>query len=205
MKPTLLVLCALSLGGCAIATAIATQQDAKKAKECLAEAQATPEGQLVYRRIWKGDGDGTDTADKLTDPKPLTPAERDALVRFHGRVAQCRMIIISHDNQYAAWETQYWQEYFQRSDQIFYKLASGEIPVGLANKLYIESTGQFQVDVSEGHADAVRVEEAERQHAAEMMLQTNAQLAAAQPATQPRMSTTNCSWVGNNLNCTTMH
>jgi hypothetical protein len=26
-----------------------------------------------------------------------------------------------------AWETPYWEEYFQRSDAIFYKLASGEI------------------------------------------------------------------------------
>jgi hypothetical protein len=197
MKPTLLVLCALALGGCTLATEIATQQDANKAKECLAEAQPTAEGQLVYKRIWKGDGDGTDAADKLTDPKPLTPAERDALVKLHGRVAECRMIIISHDNKYAAWETRYWQEYFQRSDQIFYKLASGEIPVGLANNLYIQSTGQFQTDISKGHADAVPVDEAQSQHAAEMMLQASAQLAAA----QPRMSTTNCSWAGNNLNC----
>ena len=64
--------------GCAIVTQIATQQDAKKAKECFADAKATPEGQLVHKRIWSFDG--TDTAEKLTDPKPLTPPERDALV-----------------------------------------------------------------------------------------------------------------------------
>jgi hypothetical protein len=58
-----------------------------------------------------------------------------------------RQIILAHDNAYAAWETPYWQDYFQRSDQIFYKLASGEISVGLANKLAIESNGKFQTDV----------------------------------------------------------
>jgi hypothetical protein len=47
---------------------------------------------------------------------------------------------------------------YQRSDAIFYKLASGEIPVGLANKLLIECRGKFQVDVSKGHANAVRLE-----------------------------------------------
>jgi hypothetical protein len=36
------------------------------------------------------------------------------------------------------------QAMHQRADQIFYKLASGELPVGVANKLYIESSGQFQ-------------------------------------------------------------
>lgn len=72
MKPTLLVVWALALGACTLATELATQRDANKAKGCLAEAQATAEGQLVYERIWKGDGDRSDAADKLTDPKPLT-------------------------------------------------------------------------------------------------------------------------------------
>jgi hypothetical protein len=108
---------------------------------------------------------------------------------------------VSHDRRYAAWETQYWEEYFQRSDAIFYKLASGEIPVGLANKLSIEGAGKFQTDVSKGHADAVRVEEAQQQRAAEAMMQAGAQLAAS----QPRTTTTNCTWLGNTLNCTSFH
>jgi hypothetical protein len=199
MKPTLLVLGVLALGGCAIATQIATRQDAKKAAECWAEAKATPEAQLIFKRLWKFDS--TDTADKLSDPKPLTPEERNALIQVHNRLEPCRQIIISHDYQYAAGETPYWQEFFQRGDQIVYKLASGELPVGLANKLSIESRGQFQTDVSKGHADAVRVDEARQQRAAEMMLQAGAQMQAA----QPRMTTTNCSWLGNNLNCTSMH
>jgi hypothetical protein len=64
-------------------------------------------------------------------------------VKFHSRTQRCRQIILEHDNKYAAWETPYWQELYQRTDEIFYKLASGEIPVGLANKLTIESTGKF--------------------------------------------------------------
>jgi hypothetical protein len=72
--------------------------------------------------------------------------------------------------------------------------------VGLANKLAIESNGKFQVDVSRGHADAVRIEEAQRQRAAEALLQASSQIAAS----QPRMTTTNCMWMGNMLNCTSM-
>jgi hypothetical protein len=112
-------------------------------------------------------------------------------------------MVIAHDNRYAAWETPYWQEFFQRADAIFYKLVSGEISVGLANKLTIESIGKFQVDVSKGHANAVRVEEAQRQRAAEAMLQSSAQVLAAQ-SQQRQMTTTNCSWLGNTLNCTSM-
>jgi hypothetical protein len=70
----------------------------------------------------------------------------------------------------------------------------------LANKLIIESTGQFQVDVSKGHANAVQIEEAQRQRMAETLIQANAQIAAS----QPRMTTTNCTWVANTMNCTGM-
>ena len=162
--------------GCAIVTQIATQQDAKKAKECFADAKATPEGQLVHKRIWSFDG--TDTAEKLTDPKPLTPPERDALVQFKSHIEPCRQIIIQH--------APYWQEFFQRQDQIFSKLASGELPAGLANKLAIESNGQFQTDVSKDHADAVQADDIKQQQAAQAMLQT----------AHPRMTTANCTWQG---------
>jgi hypothetical protein len=92
---------AIAVGGCSIATQIATQQDSKKAKECFAEARTTPEGQLLHKRIWSFDS--TDTADKLSDPNPLTPPERDALIQLNNRMGPCRQIIIAHDNQYAAW------------------------------------------------------------------------------------------------------
>jgi hypothetical protein len=98
-------------------------------------------------------GDDTDTADKLSDTKPLSQSERNALVQVHSKMQRCRQIIIEHDNKYAAWETPYWQEFFQRGDAIFYKLASAELPVGLANKLSIESQGKFQTDISKGHAE----------------------------------------------------
>ena len=99
MRSSLIVIAmAVALGGCAIATQIATQQDIKKANECMADVKASPEWQLVHKRIWAFDG--TDTADKLTDPKPLTPDERNALLQDHNRIVQCRQIIITHDNQY---------------------------------------------------------------------------------------------------------
>jgi hypothetical protein len=159
-----------------------------------------PEGKIVYARLWANDD--TDTADKLVDAKPLTQNERNALVTLHRAILRCREIVIEHDNRYAAWETPYWQELFERSDAIFYKLASGEITVGLANKLTIDSAGRFQTDVSKGHADAVREDDARRQAAAQTMLQASAQILASQPRTQ--LTTTNCSWVGNNLNCSSI-
>jgi hypothetical protein len=187
---------ALGLTGCA---QMAVQQAVKDTTICGQEAKAAPEGQVVHARLWNFDD--SDTAAKLRDPAPLTKEEQNALVQLHNKIVKCREIVLSHDRRYAAWETQYWQEYFQRSDAIFYKLASGEIPVGLANKLSIESAGKFQTDVSKGHADAVRVEEAQQQRAAEAMMQAGAQLAAS----QPRTTTTNCTWLGNTLNCTSFH
>jgi hypothetical protein len=184
---------AYALTGCA---RFAEQAAVKNATTCAQEVNATPEAQLVFARLWAGNT--SDTAAKLSDPKPLTPRERDALVVVHNKIQPCRQIVITSDNNYAAWETPYWQEYFQRSDEIFYKLASGDLPVGIANKLQIESTGKFQVDVSRGHADAVRVEEVQRQQAAQALLQASAQIAAS----QPRTTTTNCNWFGNTLNCT---
>jgi hypothetical protein len=124
------------------------------------------------------------------------------LFAVHNQIQQCRQIIIQYDSKFAAWETPFWQELFQRGDQIFYKLASGELSVGLANKLSIESNGKFQVDISKGHANAVQAEEAQRQRASEVMLQAGTQMLAAQ--SQNRVTTTNCTWLGNNLNCTSM-
>lgn len=179
---------------------MAAQQATQEATACAHEVKTSPEGQMVYARLWAFDD--SDIAAKLRDPAPLSKEEQNALVQVHNKNAKCRQIIISHDRRYAAWETQYWQEAFQRSDEIFYRLASGEIPVGLANKLSIESNGKFQLDASRGHANAVRVEEAQRQRAAEALIQASAQIAAT---SQPRMTTTNCTWLGNTLNCTSLH
>jgi hypothetical protein len=196
---------AVAIGGCA---QMITQQAMKDAQEksakCAADNMATPEGHVIWARLWRGDG--SDTAAKLSDPNPLTPAERNALVQVHSRALQCRQFLDGYDSQYAAWAMPYDQAMHQRTDQIFYKLASGDLPVGVANKLYIESNGQFQADLAQGHADAVRADEAERQRLAEAMIQSGALTTATKPQLQtaqaPRMTTTNCSWLGNTLNCT---
>jgi hypothetical protein len=190
-----LALVACSLSGCA---QMAAKQAMTDATACVKSVRSSSEGQVVYARLWAGDD--SDTANKLSDAKPLLENERNALVQVHNKMRPCREIILAHDNRFAAWETPYWNELFERGDAIFYKLASGEMPVGMANKLSIESQGKFQTDVSKGHADAVRIEDAQRQRAAEIMLQSSAQILASQP--RPQMTTTNCSWIGNNLNCT---
>jgi hypothetical protein len=196
MRPlALTALAALGLGGCA---QMAAREAATNALSCAAEVRASAEAKIVYARVWVGDD--SDTADKLNDQKPLTKEERDALVQVHNRLQRCKQIIIAHVNQYEAWATPYWQELFQRNNAIFYKLVSGEISVGLANKLAIESTGKFQVDISIGHANAVSVEEARRQQAAQALLQASTQILASQP--RPQTTTTNCSWLVNTLNCT---
>jgi hypothetical protein len=175
----------------------ATLTDARsKLSKCYGGIKSTPEAQMLALRLWQFDG--SDTASKLTDPKPLTPAEREALEQVHKKVPECRQIGADYDNQSAAWLTPIKQEDYQRTDQIIAKLASGEISVGVANRLLIESNGKLQVDVSKSHADAVNADEAKQQRAAEAMLHQVA-------AKEPRMATTNCSWHGDSLNCTSMH
>jgi hypothetical protein len=199
MRRNVMWLAVFAVGSCAIDPQVAIQQDEKKAAQCIAKVMATPDALIVFRRVWRGDG--TDTANKLTDPKPLTPPEREALLRIRGPIDVCRQIIISSTKKYAAWQTPYWEELFQRGRQISLKLASGEIPVGLANKLYIESQGQYQVDASKAHADAVQADQIRQQQAAQAMLQASAQKQAA----QPRVTTTNCMWIANTLNCTAIY
>jgi hypothetical protein len=192
-----LLVAAISLAGCAqMVVAEATKKDSAAIKECLQSANNSPDAQIIYRRLWKGDA--SDTAAKLSDPEPLTPAERDALVRLESVIAPCRQMILDHDNRYAAWEAPYWQEYFERSDAIRLKLAAGEIPVGLANRLFIETRGHFQTEVSRGHANAVAIEEERQQRASEAMLQASSTILA-----NSRTQTTNCTFLGNTLNCMT--
>jgi hypothetical protein len=188
-----------ALTNCAVVGLIDAKNAIQNTKACSSQAHATPEGQLLSARMWRFNE--TDTASKLSDPNPLTKQERDALVVLHNQLQPCRQIILTHDNQFAAWEVPYWQEYFQRSDEIFYKLASGEISVGLANRLAIESQGKFQTDVSRGHAQAVALAEIQQQRASEALLQASSQIAAQ---SQNRVTTTNCLWMGNMLNCTSM-
>ena len=122
------VLIALVFTGCAQVTNQISSTDAAAVyAKCVVDVRATPESQLVSARL--GIGDGTDGVTKLNDAKPLSPPEREALAQVHERSAQCRQIV-SQDKRYAAWQSPPWQEYFQRGDAIFYKLSTGEIPVG---------------------------------------------------------------------------
>jgi hypothetical protein len=193
----------------AVGWQLAAKDAGDRFQKCKAENNATPEAQMLAGRLWQFDA--TDTASKLNDPSPLTPAERNALVQVHNRAVQCRAIIISYDNQYAAWEAPVSQNLFQRADQIFQKLASGELPVGTANKLIIENNGQFQSELSRANANAVAADAAARQRAAELLIQSGAlrpqppvQLPPSPTLQAPRMTTTNCNWLGNTLNCTSM-
>lgn len=189
------------LSGCAIANQYASQQAVSLAAACSSQVKSSPEFTVSHTRLWNFND--SDSASKLSDPKPLTKAEQDAFVQAHNKMMECRKLILDHDNKYVAWKVPYEQEYFQRSDTLFYKLASGEIPVGLANRLIIENRGKYQVDLARAHAEAVSIEEARRQQAADALIQAGTQMMAAGP--NSHVSTTNCSWVGNNLNCFTNH
>src|SRR5215469_1364210 len=195
MRPRLLVTLCLVAGGC---TLTATQQTAKTGSSCLQDVKSSQEGQIVYAKLWASDA--TDTADKLNDPNPLTPTERDALAQVHNDIISCRQTIISDNSRSEAWKLPYWLDYFHRSDAIFNKLASGELPIGLANKLTIESEGKFQADVSRRHPDAVPGDEVQQQQAAEALVQASAQITAPEP--QSRLTALNCRWVANALSCT---
>jgi len=127
MRACLFVTLCLVAGGLAGCTLTATQQTAKQPSSCLQDVKSSQEGQTVYAKLWASDA--TDTAAKLSDPNPLTPTERDALVQVHNNIISCRQMMIS--DRSAAWELSYWLDYFQRSDAIFNKLANGELPVGL--------------------------------------------------------------------------
>jgi hypothetical protein len=197
MRARLLVTLCVFAGGLAGCTLIATQQTAKSGNSCLQDVKSSQEGQIVYAKLWASDA--TDTADKLSDPNPLTPTERDALAQVHNDIILCRETIISDNSRSEAWKLPYRLDYFKRSDAIFNKLASGELPIGLANKLTIESNGKFQADLSRSHPDAVPVDEVQQQQAAEALTQNSAQITAPEP--QSRLTSINCRWVANTLSC----
>jgi hypothetical protein len=124
----------------------ATLTDARsKLSKCYGDIKSTPEAQMLALRVWQFDG--SDRASKLTDLKPLTPAEREALEQVHNKAVQCRQVAADYDNLSAAWQTPIKQDSYQRTDQIIAKLASGEISVGAANRLFIESNGKLQGDL----------------------------------------------------------
>jgi hypothetical protein len=173
----------------------AAREAAGSVKTCVSDLKASDDGRVVYARMWAADE--TDTAAKLNDQKPLAANERDALVRVHQSMLKCRQIIIQHDLKYAAWETPIWQDFYARADAIFTKTVSGEITVAQANKLSIESGGMLQSALARGNARAVAAADAQRQRASEAMLNAGTQLLASS-----QTHTTNCSWIGNTVSCT---
>jgi hypothetical protein len=191
---TLAVAGSLLFSGCSLAELIAAKHVALETANCLQAVKSSSEGRIVFARLWASDE--TDTSAKLDDTNPLSKDEREALIRVHDGIRLCRKILISNDDRFSAWEAPYLQGLYQRSDVIFTKLASGEITVRVANRLTIESIGKFQVDVSEGHPNMVRIDEIQRQKNAEALIQSSGQRATP--------SATNCVWMGNSLDCTSV-
>ena len=152
---------------------------------------------MVNARVWASDD--SDTAAKLADPNPLSEVERTALVQVHNKMLRCRRAIITYVNSNAAWQAPYWQEMFQRNAAIFYKVGSGQIPVGLANKLTVESNGKLHADLLRAKPDAISAEDWWRQRTAESQIQDAQKLASQR---RPHVTAPNCSWLGNALNCT---
>lgn len=195
----LAVMAAHALTGC---SQFAWQQDGSanaraQFKKCAAENRITPEGQMLAGRLWMEDG--TDTVTKLLDVNPLTPVERDALVQLHNRAMQCRQIMIANAVQHAAWQSQFFQDYTQRSDELFYKLANGQLPVGLANRLTIESDRKLMLDLANGQVQGIRPEEAKRQQATDSIIEAANRIIASQP--NSALTATTCTWLGNTLYC----
>jgi hypothetical protein len=189
-----------ALTGCAqiVPQADAATDTRAKFKKCMADNNATAEGKTLAPRLWMEDS--SDAAEKLLDPNPLTPAEREAIVPFHTRAVQCRQIIITHASQRAAAGASFFQDYAKRSDAIFYKLANGQIPVGLANRLSIESDRKLLADLANGRANNISPEEAARQRSLEEMIEEGNRLAVSQAQTGAPAPT--CTWLGTSLYCT---
>ena len=78
----------LALAGCQSVAQSQTQEAREDFAACKNLTFETADGTLLKRRLWVGDG--TDSASKLTDPLPLTHAERDALARYAASVLPCR-------------------------------------------------------------------------------------------------------------------
>lgn len=203
---------ALTVTGCG---GIARNGAISNATSCARDINASPETSMIYSRLWLGDGN--DSADKLRDPAPLTPEQKAAFTNLHNRLLQCRQAVTSANATSSTAATAYQDEYAQRNDAIYDKLVNDDLPVGLANKLFIESTGKFQADMLRANPRSLPPEQIARQQSAEAMISTTAaEMAAAQAAenkhkrgkqrqakrTAPAPAPPNCTWVGNTLECT---
>jgi hypothetical protein len=94
VRAILIFASALTLGGCGAIQQAEFDKARNEAmaaySKCLADNVASPENQVVSKRVWQGNSDTV--AAKLTDPNPLTQPEKDALVVVHSRGLECRKI-----------------------------------------------------------------------------------------------------------------
>ena len=189
----------------------------KQGTRCTRDLAEAPETAKVYQRLWFGDGN--DPIAKLRDPDPLSPDEKATLTQFQNKLVHCRQIMTVGGGESATWEAVLKDQYNQRSDAIYYRLINNDLPVGLANRLTIESAGKLQADIVRDHPNSVPRRDIALQQAAEDMLREAGPFVAAQPpeppppkgklrqakqAPPPPPAAPNCKWVGNSLDCTTI-
>ena len=206
------VVAALALPAC---SEIKQDEALKQGNRCARELADAPETAKVYQRLWLGDGN--DPISKLRDPDPLTPDEKATLTQFQNKLVRCRQIVTAGGGESPTWEAVFRDQYNERSDAIYYRLINNDLPVGLANRLTIESVGKFQADMLRDHPRAVPRQEIVRQQAAEEMLKEAGPFVAVQPpppppskgklrqakqTAPPPPAAPTCNWVGNALDCT---
>ena len=120
---TIIGVLGLALAGCQTVAESQTQGTREDFGACKNLSFETPDGMLLKRRLWVGDG--TDSASKLTDPLPLTQAERDALARYTASVLPCRQTVAEHDGTDAVGAMPASQTFWARTDEIRTKLRGG--------------------------------------------------------------------------------
>jgi hypothetical protein len=194
----------------------------KDAGHCARDVLGSHEATVVYSRLWLGDG--TDTPDKLRDTAPLTPEEQDALSRVRYSMRECKqkLVIRSMDQPASMPDMQARDASIQRTDAILEKVATGEISIGMANRLFVQSNGIFLAEVTKANPKLVSRQQRHLQEQAEVMLAENEKVMAEEQArrraeeeaeaklrknkgktrqAEQTPADTNCAWSGNTLNC----
>jgi hypothetical protein len=160
---TIIGVLGLALAGCQSVAESQTQ-----AREAFATCKKltfeTADGTLLKRRLWVGDG--TDSPAKLTDPMPLTRAERDALARYTASVLRCRQIVTENDATDAVGAMPASQIFSARTDEIRTKLEAGEIAVGAANRLQMQAWEDFRIAQAQVKSTVAAESDARQQAAA---------------------------------------
>lgn len=168
-----------------------------KFQACEDAKQKTPAFQLIKLRLYTGD---PIIYEQVLDQGQLTPEESKALGELIAlEDGGCKGILLERIAKRSPARLPAYANWYARRLAIDMKLLSGEIPVGTANRLYIEATRHFEVENAAASADEAARAAAAAQLAASQVLMTQA--LSRQPVN--RITTTQCSWIGNLLNCTT--